>query len=127
MISIIITSFKEHKTIGRAIDSILNQKINYEYEILVVAPDEETAHASLQNVADILDRAYNRRTTLTSWIAYHVFKSYGFKEDDFEPIKNILKDPEFAKVFAEYKRRAEIDPLDAQRFLSGAFQGKGHF
>ncbi len=89
-----------------------------------LAPDEEKAHVSLHNVADILDRAYNRRTTLTSWIAYHVFKSYGFKEDDFEPIKNILKDPEFAKVFAEYKRRAEIDPLDAQKFLSGTFQEK---
>lgn len=87
-----------------------------------LAPDEENAHASLHNVADILDRAYNRRTTLTSWIIYHTFKFYGFKEDDFDPIKNTLKDPEFAKVFAEYKRRAEIDSLDAQKFLSAAFQ-----
>jgi len=43
MISIIITAFKEEKTIGRAIESFLNQKINEEYEIIGVCPDKETA------------------------------------------------------------------------------------
>lgn len=42
MISIIITSFKEPKTIGKAIESFLNQKIKEKYEIIVSAPDEET-------------------------------------------------------------------------------------
>ncbi len=39
MISIIITSFNE-PNLERAIKEILNQKINYKYEIIVVAPDE---------------------------------------------------------------------------------------
>lgn len=46
MISIIITSYKEPKTIGRAIESFQNQKINEKYEIIVVAPDKETLDVS---------------------------------------------------------------------------------
>ncbi|MEI6059001.1 MAG: glycosyltransferase, partial [archaeon] len=38
----VITAFKEPKTIGRAIESAQNQKTNYEYNILVSAPDKET-------------------------------------------------------------------------------------
>ncbi len=41
MISIIITSFKEPQTIGKAIQSILNEKLA-DYELLVTAPDDET-------------------------------------------------------------------------------------
>ncbi len=41
MISIIITALKEPKTIGRAIEKILENKIKNS-EILVVAPDDET-------------------------------------------------------------------------------------
>ena len=41
MISIIITSYKEPKTIGKAINQILENKLK-NYEILVVAPDNET-------------------------------------------------------------------------------------
>ncbi len=43
MISIIITSFKEPLTIGKAIDSFLNQSIKEKYEIIVSCPDKETA------------------------------------------------------------------------------------
>ncbi len=42
MISIIITACKEEKTISKAIESILKNKIQEEFEILVVAPDKET-------------------------------------------------------------------------------------
>lgn len=42
MISIVITSSKEPRTISRAIESFLNQQITTPYEILVVAPDEPT-------------------------------------------------------------------------------------
>lgn len=41
MISAIITSYKEPKTIGRAIEAIAEQKIK-DIEIIVVAPDDET-------------------------------------------------------------------------------------
>ena len=42
MISIIITAFKELRTIGRAIESFLNQGIKVNYELIVSAPDMET-------------------------------------------------------------------------------------
>ncbi|MDP2629037.1 MAG: glycosyltransferase family 9 protein [Nanoarchaeota archaeon] len=40
-ISLIITGFKEPK-IGKAIECALNQKTNYDYDIIVSAPDEQT-------------------------------------------------------------------------------------
>jgi len=43
MISIVITAYKEEKTIGKCIESFLNQKINDKYEIIVSCPDEGTA------------------------------------------------------------------------------------
>lgn len=42
MISIIITAYKEEKSIGKAIESILENNLPKEYEIIVLAPDEET-------------------------------------------------------------------------------------
>lgn len=43
MISIIINSFKEPNLIGKAIESILNNKVKEKYELIVAAPDEGTA------------------------------------------------------------------------------------
>lgn len=45
-LSIIITSWKEPHTIGKAIESFLDQKIKLNYEILVIAPDKETLNAA---------------------------------------------------------------------------------
>ncbi len=42
MISIILTAYKEPKTIQKAIRSFLDNKIKESYEILVLAPDKET-------------------------------------------------------------------------------------
>jgi len=42
MISIIITAFKEPKTIGNAIEQILKNKIGDKFELIIVAPDEKT-------------------------------------------------------------------------------------
>ena len=42
MISIVITSFKEPKTIGKAIEQCASRTINEDYELYVVAPDKET-------------------------------------------------------------------------------------
>src|SRR3989344_4220778 len=50
MISIVITSFKEPKTIGKAIEAILNQKINDDYELIVAAPDDETLDVAKKNM-----------------------------------------------------------------------------
>jgi len=47
MISIIITSYKEPNTIGKAIGSILKNNLK-DYEILVTAPDKETLDAAKQ-------------------------------------------------------------------------------
>jgi len=41
-ITILIVAFKEPKTIGRAIESFLNQNIKEKYELVVSAPDKET-------------------------------------------------------------------------------------
>lgn len=46
MISIIITSFKEPRTIGRAIEAIISQDISEDYELIVAAPDEETLNVA---------------------------------------------------------------------------------
>lgn len=42
MISIIITAREEGRTIGRAIEAILENKIIGKYELLIIAPDEKT-------------------------------------------------------------------------------------
>lgn len=47
MISIIVTAFKEEKTIGKCIESILSQKINEKQEIIVACPDEQTKNIAL--------------------------------------------------------------------------------
>jgi cellulose synthase/poly-beta-1,6-N-acetylglucosamine synthase-like glycosyltransferase len=42
MLSIIITAYNEEKTIGKAIQSILDNNLQMDYEILIIAPDKET-------------------------------------------------------------------------------------
>jgi len=42
MISIVITSFKEPKTIGKAIESFINQNTKEKYELIISSPDKET-------------------------------------------------------------------------------------
>jgi cellulose synthase/poly-beta-1,6-N-acetylglucosamine synthase-like glycosyltransferase len=46
MISIIITSYKEPKTIEKCVKSIVSQKIKENYELLVIAPDKETLESA---------------------------------------------------------------------------------
>jgi len=48
MISIVITSFNEPKTIGKAIESFLIQDIKDKFELYVAAPDEETLNIARQ-------------------------------------------------------------------------------
>tara|TARA_Y100000310_G_scaffold341895_1_gene442749 strand:+ start:4375 stop:5265 length:891 start_codon:yes stop_codon:yes gene_type:complete len=42
MIEIVITSFREPKTIGKAIESLLDQDLDKEFRITVSSPDDET-------------------------------------------------------------------------------------
>jgi len=46
MISIIITAYKEPKTIGRAIEQVLKNKIKEKFELIVAAPDKDTLNAA---------------------------------------------------------------------------------
>ncbi len=46
MISIVITGYNEPKTIGKAIEQILKNKIKEDYELIIVAPDKETLDAA---------------------------------------------------------------------------------
>ena len=55
MLSIIITSYKEEKTIAKAIQSVLDNHLYEKYEILVLAPDKETL-----NVAQTLAGKYSK-------------------------------------------------------------------
>ncbi|MEK6817495.1 MAG: glycosyltransferase, partial [Nanoarchaeota archaeon] len=41
-ITLLITAFREPKTVGKVIENAINQKTSREYEIIVVAPDKET-------------------------------------------------------------------------------------
>lgn len=46
MITIVITAYNEARTIGKAIEHVLKNKIREKYEVLVLAPDEETLSAA---------------------------------------------------------------------------------
>lgn len=56
----------------------------------------------LINTSNILDRAFNRRTTLSSWLLYGYLKTIGLKDDDFQLIKDKVQDSDFVKRFNEY-------------------------
>lgn len=81
----------------------------------------EKSQVSLGFVSDILDRAYNRRTTLTSWILYFMF---GLKDDNFGPISKTLKSSEFARAYTEYTNRAKTSKSEADNYLKTAFEKK---
>lgn len=70
MLSIIITTYKEPNTLGRAIESIYNQDIDEDHEIIISTPDEETLNvakewASLNNRIKIIkDRGIGKPAAL---------------------------------------------------------------
>jgi cellulose synthase/poly-beta-1,6-N-acetylglucosamine synthase-like glycosyltransferase len=57
VVSCILTAYKEFRTVGRAIEALLEQDWPYEYEILVVCPDEATA-AVVQTYMKISPRVF---------------------------------------------------------------------
>lgn len=48
MLTIVITAYREERTLGRAIDAFLAQDLGPDWELLVVCPDEPTAAAAAQ-------------------------------------------------------------------------------
>lgn len=46
MISIVITGYKEPKTVGKAIEQILKNNLERSYELIIVAPDNETLNVA---------------------------------------------------------------------------------
>ena len=65
MISIIITAYKEQETIKKCIESIINQKIEDNYEIIVLCPDKETKEAALKyKVRHIEDPGLGKPTAI---------------------------------------------------------------
>ena len=48
MLTIILTTYKEPRTIGKAIEQILANTLPEDYEILVTAPDDETLDVAKQ-------------------------------------------------------------------------------
>lgn len=69
MITVIITAFKEPKTIGRAIEQVISNNL-WDYEIIVCAPDEETLNVARsysqddQKIKTLVDPAKWKPTAL---------------------------------------------------------------
>ena len=55
MIFIIITAYREERTIGKAIETVLKQTNNKDFRIIITAPDEETG-----KIAKIYEKENNR-------------------------------------------------------------------
>ena len=110
MISVIITAYKEDKTIGRAIESFLKQKVSEEMEILVACPDEKTKKVILSysekypNVKHVQDPGEGKPTALNicfkiakgdkiimsdgdvyvskKWYVHSWYKKHGFRQTE---------------------------------------------
>lgn len=94
---------------------------------------EESVRQTLKTFDDILGRAYNRRTNVSSWILYLTLRYMGFHEDDYKPIREILTgassddrskkhDPEFITKYAQYLKLKEENEAKANEFLATAFE-----
>lgn len=110
MISIIITSFKEPNTIGKAILSFSKQKIG-KSEIIVIAPDDETLNAAaklknkIKNLRTIKDAGKGKPGALNLAVSKAkgdiVVLSDGdvyVKENSVKYLLNVLKNNKFGAV-----------------------------
>ncbi|MDD5133658.1 MAG: glycosyltransferase [Candidatus Nanoarchaeia archaeon] len=117
MISIIITGYKEPKTIGRAIESFQKQKINGKYEIWVVAPDKETLNAAKKYKVNILQDPGKGKPTALNLVMKKVKKSDILILTDgdvyvSENSVNLLVDKITKKVGAVSGRPVSVNPLN---------------
>ena len=101
----IITELPQTEVLGKEGDAYI---IDAKDKFLGFSEYEESVQGTLKTVNDILDRAYNRRTNLTGWVLFLYLRYFGFRKDEYEPIRSILtydpKSPEqstdFIKKFA---------------------------
>lgn len=95
------------------------QNLNEHYVVkekdyhLDLLPQENHALEILRNTSNILDRAFNRRTTLSSWLLFGYLATLGFKGDDFNEIKGKVQEPEFVKKYHQYLVTKELNPKKA--------------
>jgi len=99
----------------------LIEGVHYVDETYKKSPDftgeQGRVHSILTNVIEILDRTFNRRTTLTSWALLAYLKKAGLDIDDFSPIKALVEDPnrapDFIEKYTNYLKIKSIEPSKA--------------
>ncbi len=121
MISIIITAYKEEKSIGKAIESILQNKISDNYEILVLAPDEKTLEVARKyskkhkQVKEIKDEGEGKPSALN--LAFKKAKGEililtdGDVYISFDSISKLLKHFKDKKIGAVSGRPISLDSM----------------
>jgi heptosyltransferase-2 len=110
-VTLLITAFKEPKTIGKAIESALNQKTKFPYDIIVSAPDDETL-----NIAKKYSKKYKQLNVFKdpgkgkSYALNLLFKNIKsdilvltdgdvyISEDSIESILNLFSDPQIGCI-----------------------------
>lgn len=107
MISIIITAYKEPKTIGKAIQSILDNNLKEKFEIIVIAPDKETREVAekFSKVKTLIDKGDGKPSALNLAVS----KAKGqililtdgdvyISKDSLKPLLEKLKDKKIGAV-----------------------------
>lgn len=84
--------------------------------------EEYVTSQVLDKVDDILQRAFGRRTSSSSWALNFILKRMGIIEDgeDITAISQILKDPTYVKQYAKYFHQSESDVYSAEEKMSEA-------
>ncbi len=120
MISIVITSFKEPKTIGKAINSFLNQKPK-NFEIIVSAPDKETLNqAKKYKIKTIKDSGKGKPSALNNTIPKTKGEIIILSDGDVFTSENSIK--ELTKHFKNKKIgavSAKVIPTNSKNSLFG--------
>lgn len=87
------------ESIWKESEHFISKDTNYNRDL---STEENHTLDILRNTSNILDRAFNRRTTLSSWLLYGHLKTLGLKDDDFDKIKKKVQEVDFVKRFHEY-------------------------
>ena len=124
----VLTELPQTEVLGKEGDAYV---IDAKDKFLGFSEYEESVQGTLKTVNEILDRAYNRRTNVTGWVLFLYLRYFGFRKDDYEPIRSILtydpnspeKSTDFIRKFAEYLKLREESRAKAEDFINSAFEG----